>query len=419
MPHKENHAFLGKQTVADQTLEQHYQAILVIVNQLERLSRDETTKEYRKFHRAFPGRHTLPRPSRLPIGEGQYVSEYQDVALTPVNFSIIRSDEGQFFALDNHWLRDEVKKDKPSGATADFKGMREICVTHSGDDITALSWGASSGPTMRGAKIFKSISDSENCQAEQHAQQVLGREVRFFSVKRGAIIQRGSRNKEGYKNILMMPWYQGRDLSSYMDPDDDAKRLTLNAYIGALYDVANQLCQLHRANVLHGDVKAENIMLYWDDIKERYRGYLIDTGYSQENGYKGKILSGSHYYLPEEHFTPKMDNSHEKYVFQKNGEACWFNPQRDGDGLIHHTQRLDEYALGQVLEDTDFAIDFNEATDTDSLTGLVAQAKRLKSSETTVEAVKVFLRDLYQGANLSDEADESGVTADPAVSLSP
>ena len=91
-------------------------------------------------------------------------------------------------------------------------------------------------------------------------------------------------------------------------PKDSTKPMPIRHAIDALAQVADALDHIHKSGIVHGDVKAENILLVAEPpgvtgTRRRRLVRLLDFGLARRHGTREEQLSGTPHYLAPERAT--------------------------------------------------------------------------------------------------------------------
>jgi len=123
--------------------------------------------------------------------------------------------------------------------------------------------------------------------------------------------------------FMVSPWMENGDLRSYIRSNPDTDRLLL------LSQIAAGLEYLHESKVVHGDLKAANIL-----ISERHEACIADFGLAE-------IVEAN-----ENSADSNANSSDWKY----GGHPRWQAPELHED--YHRTKRSDVFAFGRVIYET-------------------------------------------------------------------
>jgi len=121
-------------------------------------------------------------------------------------------------------------------------------------------------------------------------------------------------------------------------------------YIDIFLDVVKALEFLHKNKIIHCDVKPDNVLVKYDDIKERYVGYLSDFDFVKYNE-NGSI------------FTKKRTGTQDFYaqeltITRRYKKMQGNNQGNNNDRYFLYSKYIDNYALGEFILDTFFSKTF-------------------------------------------------------------
>lgn len=349
----DDHIFLGEQHPAERTLARYRAEISVILTQLESLSRDRNEYEYCKFHRQTYLRgpsQTVKRTARLPVlkrGNIQYVSQYKGYDLNAIPFSILRSPEGRYFALNNHHLSN--LDERMTDGTSAYKRIREIRVIKIKGCITEVAWGSIQPGDAKGLKIFSELSSEEKITREITVQaEILDRKLTQVSVKRGEAVKSPSTISHDRKRALIMRHYHGENFLSHLTSKKEAPPLSRHDYVAVLHDVLDQVAKIHDQQWTHADIKPENIVITWDEYESRFRGILLNAGLACRQDTLVEFLPGSLLYLPLKYLEESpLGPDHDHNFVHREGKI--YVIPSDSPEPILYTPYFDRYALGQIF----------------------------------------------------------------------
>lgn len=154
--------------------------------------------------------------------------------------------------------------------------------------------------------VFEQISESErDTEAFNYEIDKLNKIMKKFKKKcvKNIIcpifLRKKTRNKKG---VIITNYFKGRDLFQFLYEDDT--KYSLVDVITIMKNIIDTLSKLHNLNIVHMDLKPENIMIN----PETFEIYIIDLGLSCETDDKSCDLLGTPIYTPPEIYSFQKRN---------------------------------------------------------------------------------------------------------------
>jgi serine/threonine protein kinase len=150
-----------------------------------------------------------------------------------------------------------------------------------------------------------------------------------------------------------MEYINGRDLFYYIFPTHKQRPLELSIMISIILQLAEAIQELHSIEIIHNDIKPENIMILFEDKKPKIK--LLDYGFScfigKDDEYLKDIKSQKHCKLglgTSDYWIPGL---HKQYTYQekKKDKITNKNTNTDESTYIEMLKIKDWYALGLIL----------------------------------------------------------------------
>lgn len=132
-------------------------------------------------------------------------------------------------------------------------------------------------------KIFFSTRDPSAIKSEAEILQTLFGGVHLTSEFHYKSIKKDSQS--GY--IIAMKYFNGTPLA---DTDSRITSMLPSERIKLSLQLAKALNKLHKKNILHGDIKSQNILMYFDENKQKFKFVIIDYGLSENVGLRGNQI---------------------------------------------------------------------------------------------------------------------------------
>lgn len=73
-------------------------------------------------------------------------------------------------------------------------------------------------------------------------------------------------------------------MKKYKGNIKDLKKISFDKKCEIIMDIVNGLDSIHSINIIHSDLKCDNVLYEYDSKEERYKGYIADFGGSNNIG---------------------------------------------------------------------------------------------------------------------------------------